>query len=165
MEIRAYIGASLLVVQACIALALIISLRRTRNTAGISLLSETAWVVAGLGWLAYGIATSSAVLVTSGTLAALGSGAVLVCLRGSIDTAHGRELTVAGGICATITFGLQFVTGLMTARENARIVSVPMPSRYNKQHARDPRTPQQYARPHAKPCIRYRVRPHLHGRA
>lgn len=217
MEIRAYIGLGLLVVQACIALALIVSLRRTRELAGISLVSETAWVVAGLGWLAYGAATSSAVLVASGALAALGSTAVLVCLRGSIDAKRGRELAAAGAICSAIAiaataiwgtgglgvflavfglmqflpqlhvsvrhiahrtgasvplagaalrtiytatwalyagawwlwdmqphemdwplavwgitgaiaFGLQFVTGLMTTRENARVVSVPMPS-------------------------------------
>lgn len=217
MEIRAYIGLGLLVVQACIALALIVSLRRTREPEGISLLSETAWVVAGLGWLAYGAATSSAVLVASGALAALGSTAVLVCLRGSIDAARGRELAAAGAICSVIAivataiwhasglgvflavfglvqflpqlyvsvrhilsrtgtsvplagaalrtlytatwalyagawwlwdmqpyemdwplavwgvtgalaFGLQFITGLMAVRENARVVSVPMPS-------------------------------------
>lgn len=218
MEIRAYIGLGLLVVQACIAFALIVSLRRTREPTGISLLSETAWVVAGLGWLAYGVATSSTVLVASGTLAALGSTAVLVCLRGSIDATRRRKLAATGAICAVlavaataiwhtaglgvflavfglvqflpqlyvsvrhilsrtganvplagaalrtcytatwalyagawwlwdmrpsdmdwplavwgatgaITFGLQFITGCMTARENARVVSVPMPSR------------------------------------
>lgn len=218
MEIRAYIGLGLLVVQACIALALVVSLRRTREPAGISLLSETAWVVAGLGWLAYGVATSSVVLVASGTLAALSSAAVLVCLRDSIDAKRRRELAAAGTICAAlaiaataiwhtpglgvflavfglvqflpqlhvsvrhilsrtgasvplagaalrtiytatwalyagawwlwdiqphemdwplavwgitgaVTFGLQFVTGLMTTRENARVVSVPMPSK------------------------------------
>lgn len=81
MEVRSVLGIALLVTQASIIIPLVVELSKTRSMRGISLTSESAWVVAGVGWSIYGYLTGSTTLVISGALATLGSAVVLALVR------------------------------------------------------------------------------------
>ena len=76
MEIRYILGIILLCIQAIIIIPLVIELRKTRSANGISIISETAWIIAGVGWSIYGYLTDSTTLIISGALATTGSAIV-----------------------------------------------------------------------------------------
>lgn len=76
MEIRYILGIILLCIQAIIIIPLAIELRKTRSSDGISVISETAWIIAGVGWSIYGYLTDSTTLIISGALATTGSAVV-----------------------------------------------------------------------------------------
>lgn len=76
MEPRDILGIILLLIQASIIVPLILELRTTRSSSGISILSETAWIIAGAGWSIYGYLTGSTTLIVSGALATVGSALV-----------------------------------------------------------------------------------------
>ena len=111
MDAREITGIALLVVQALIILPLIIELRRTRSAEGISITSEVAWVIAGVGWSIYGVLTGSTILVISGALATTGSLAVLLLTGRDVTTAVWRKVLILGAIFAaamalsTVFFG------------------------------------------------------------
>lgn len=86
MEPRDILGIILLLIQASIIIPLIIELRTTRSSSGISILSETAWIIAGTGWSLYGYLTGSTTLIVSGALATLGSALVYYFVYEDIDT-------------------------------------------------------------------------------
>ena len=73
MELRYILGIVLLCIQAIIIIPLAIELKETRSSDGISIISETAWIIAGVGWSIYGYLTGSTTLIISGALATLGS--------------------------------------------------------------------------------------------
>jgi uncharacterized protein with PQ loop repeat len=111
MDARELTGIALLVIQALIILPLIIELRRTRSAEGISITSEVAWVIAGVGWSIYGALTGSTILVISGALATAGSLAVLLLTGRDVTTDVWRKVAVLGAIFAvamalsTVFFG------------------------------------------------------------
>lgn len=111
MDAREITGIALLVVQALIILPLIIELRRTRSAEGISITSEMAWVIAGVGWSIYGALTGSTILIISGALATTGSLTVLLLTGRDVTTAVWRKVAVLGAIFAaamalsTVLFG------------------------------------------------------------
>lgn len=105
LEIRALFGVSLVVTQVALLVPLITRIRRARSSAGVSVQGEAIWVVAGAGWAAYGVATSSTILTVSGVAALIGSTAVLVYIRSALP--HSRvwiamlltaSALVAGGV-------------------------------------------------------------------
>lgn len=100
MDARAITGIALLVVQAVILLPLVIELRRTRSAEGISITSEMAWVIAGVGWSVYGGLTGSTILVISGALATAGSFTVLLLTGKDVDTAVWGKVTALGAVFA-----------------------------------------------------------------
>lgn len=100
MDARAITGIALLVVQALILLPLVIELRRTRSAEGISITSEVAWVIAGVGWSVYGGLTDSAILVISGALATAVSLMVLLLVGHDVDTVVRGKVTVLGAVFA-----------------------------------------------------------------
>ena len=55
MDARVITGTALVIVQAIILIPLVIELRRTRSAKGVSLTSEVAWIIAGVGWSLYGL--------------------------------------------------------------------------------------------------------------
>ena len=73
MEPRYILGIILLCIQMIIIIPLAIELRNTRSSDGISVISETAWIIAGAGWSLYGYLTGSITLIISGALATTGS--------------------------------------------------------------------------------------------
>lgn len=111
MDAREITGIALLVVQALIILPLVIELRRTRSAEGISITSEMAWVIAGVGWSVYGGLTGSTILIISGALATAGSLAVLLLIGRDVTTAVWRKVLILGAIFAaamalsTVFFG------------------------------------------------------------
>lgn len=102
MDAREITGIALLVVQALIILPLIIELRRTRSAEGISITSEMAWVIAGVGWSIYGVLTGSTILIISGALATTGSLVVLGLVARDVSTAVWRKVAVLGAIFAAV---------------------------------------------------------------
>lgn len=102
MDAREITGIALLVVQALIILPLIIELRRTRSAEGISITSEMAWVIAGVGWSIYGALTDSTILIISGALATAGSLSVLLLTGRDVTTDVWRKVTVLGAIFAAV---------------------------------------------------------------
>lgn len=111
MEPRAVLGVCLLVVQASILVPLVVELRRTRSAEGVSLISEVAWIVAGVGWSLYGALTGSVTLVISGALATTGSAAVWWLVRGAVPATDHRRVAGVGAVfaacmaAATAVFG------------------------------------------------------------
>lgn len=102
MDAREITGIALLIVQALIILPLIIELRRTRSAEGISITSEMAWVIAGVGWSIYGVLTGSTILVISGALATTGSLAVLLLTGRDVSAAVWRKVAVLGAVFAAV---------------------------------------------------------------
>lgn len=100
MEPRDVLGTVLLVVQASIIVPLIVELGRTRSAKGVSLVSEVAWVVAGVGWSIYGAMTGSTTLVISGALATLGSVAVCWLVRGDVERREASRVLLFGAMFA-----------------------------------------------------------------
>lgn len=67
-------GILLLAIQAFMIVAFVVGLaRRKGNPEGISLMTQTTWIVIGMGWLIYGIAVDSIVVLISGILGMTGS--------------------------------------------------------------------------------------------
>ena len=85
MEPRHILGIILLLIQASIIVPLILELRTTRSSSGISILSETAWIIAGAGWSLYGYLTGSSTLIISGALATVGSALVYYLVYTDVD--------------------------------------------------------------------------------
>lgn len=100
MDARNVLGIVLLCVQAIIVIPLVIELRRTRSAEGISITSEVAWIVAGMGWSLYGLMSGSSTLVASGFLATLGSTIVYGLVRRDV----GLDVRSCSGV-----FGLVFL--------------------------------------------------------
>ena len=100
MDARSILGMILLCVQAVIVIPLVIELRKTRSAEGISIMSEVAWIVAGMGWSLYGLMSGSPTLIVSGFLATLGSAVVYGLVRQDIE----NDVLQRTGV-----FGLGFV--------------------------------------------------------
>lgn len=92
MDARVITGTALVIVQAIILIPLVIELRRTRSAKGVSLTSEVAWIIAGVGWSLYGALTHNLTLVISGALATAGSMIVCVLVRRDVDRAEWERL-------------------------------------------------------------------------
>lgn len=99
LEIREAFGIALLLVQAGLAAPLIWRLVRSSDRRGYSLVGEAIWVAIGLGWLFYGIATSSVTIMISGMLAALTSAAISVLVV-SCERSHLRSALLLSGATA-----------------------------------------------------------------
>lgn len=135
------LGIVLLIVQAGLAIPMIIQLLRARDRSGISLTGEMIWIVAGAGWIAYGVATGAVAITISGALAMVTSSAITILIWRSAPGRHRTALTlsivtavflsaglvIAGlpGLSMTLAaFGLvqfvpQFVTSLSAVRSGA----------------------------------------------
>lgn len=105
MDARSVLGMVLLCIQAVIVIPLVIELRKTRSAEGISIMSEVAWIVAGMGWSLYGLMSGSPTLIVSGFLATLGSAVVYGLVRQDIenDVLHRTEVF---GLVFVIVMGL-----------------------------------------------------------
>lgn len=101
MDARSVLGIVLLCVQAIIIIPLAAELHKTRSAEGISVISEIAWIVAGMGWSLYGFMSGSDTLVVSGFLATLGSAVVYGFVRSDLHSSVRYRSAV---------FGLVFVT-------------------------------------------------------
>lgn len=102
MDARDITGVALLIVQAVIILPLVIELRRTRSAEGISITSEAAWVIAGVGWSVYGALTSSIILIFSGALATAGSLSVLILTGKDVGAVVWRKVSALGAVFAAV---------------------------------------------------------------
>ena len=112
MDARSMLGIVLLCVQAIIVIPLVIELRKTRSAEGISIMSEVAWIVAGMGWSLYGFMSGSSTLIVSGFLATLGSAIVYGLVRRGIenDVLHRTEVLglvfMAVMVLSAVLFGV-----------------------------------------------------------
>ena len=77
---RELFGLSLIAVQLLLAGPIILKLLRSRERKGFSLAGEIIWVAAGAGWALYGLLFDSTVLIISGSIAALTSGAISILI-------------------------------------------------------------------------------------
>lgn len=115
---RELFGVLMLIFQAGLIVPLAVELYRSKNGKGVSLLGETLWVVAGLGWIAYGALSGSLVLVASGALAFLGSAIVIFFTRAS-KTPSEMNLALAisalVGVLFLVSTLLWGVTGISVA--------------------------------------------------
>lgn len=111
MEIRHILGIVLLCIQAIIIIPLALELRKTRSSDGISVISETAWIIAGIGWSLYGYLTGSTTLIISGALATLGSALVYGLIYNDVAAKDNKASLIFGVIftavmlCTTVIFG------------------------------------------------------------
>lgn len=96
METRVVLGVALLAVQAAIIVPLAVELRKTRSARGISVISETAWIIAGVGWSIYGYLTGSVTLIASGALATLGSLTVYSLIFNDVEKEERNRSFVLG---------------------------------------------------------------------
>lgn len=109
----------LLITQATLAVPLVVKLMRSRQRTGFSLASESMWVVAGTGWLIYGIGAQSVVLMISGVLAALTSFLVVLLIFAS-SAGQYREsavlvaATIAGLILGSVIAGFAGLTAVLS---------------------------------------------------
>jgi hypothetical protein len=99
---RAVLGFTLLVIQASLALPLVVRVIRARNGVGISLAGESIWMVAGVGWAVYGGMSGSVALVGSGSIAAITSGLLSALLWPLLPEQRGPAL----GASAATALGL-----------------------------------------------------------
>lgn len=88
---RDLLGMVLLIIQTGLLVPLCIELLRSRSSKGISLLGETIWVSAGIGWMLYGVSTANKVIIASGCIAAVGSAMVTALILR--DTSRSSRLT------------------------------------------------------------------------
>lgn len=108
MDARSVLGIILLCVQAIIIIPLVIELRKTRSAEGISILSEVAWIIAGMGWSLYGLMSGSSTLVVSGFLATLGSAVVYGLVRRYVEAGI-RHRSRMFGLTFVVVMGLSAV--------------------------------------------------------
>lgn len=96
MEVRYVLGIVLLCIQAIIIIPLTLELRKTRSSDGISVISETAWIIAGAGWSLYGYLTGSTTLIISGALATTGSAVVYGLIHKDVATKDKKKSVIFG---------------------------------------------------------------------
>lgn len=108
MDIRAVLGIILLIVQASIIIPLVIELKKTRSSSGVSIISETAWIIAGIGWSLYGYLTGSTTLIISGALATIGSAIVYSLVYKDVDS-----ITKKRSLIVSIVFTLIMLLSTM----------------------------------------------------
>ncbi len=108
MYARSVLGIILLCVQAVIVIPLVIELKKTRSAEGISILSEVAWIIAGMGWSLYGLMSGSSTLVVSGFLATLGSAVVYGLVRRDVEV-RVRHRSGMFGLTFVVVMGLSAV--------------------------------------------------------
>ena len=107
---RETLGILLLLFQAALILPLTIELLRTRSGKGVSLLGEMLWVIAGIGWIAYGVLSNSVVLMISGSLAFLGSFIVSLLVWNN-KTTKDKKISVLSAFIVAVVFALSIVFG------------------------------------------------------
>lgn len=107
---RETLGILLLLFQAVLILPLAIELLRTRSGKGVSLLGEMLWVIAGIGWITYGVLSNSVVLMISGSLAFLGSLIVSVLIWNKKPLRE-KKVSVISAFLTGIVFALSIVFG------------------------------------------------------
>ena len=98
MDIRLITGTVLVIVQALIVLPLILELRKTTSAQGISIPSEVAWIIAGVGWSIYGALTQSTTLVISGALATTGSLLVCILVRSDVEPDTWKRIRIPAAV-------------------------------------------------------------------
>lgn len=109
---RDVLGVSLLIVQTVLVVPLVLKVIRARSADGMSLASEAIWVVAGIGWALYGHGTGSVTLIASGTIAAVGSGALTALMWRYKTSTEKRAAVVLVVITATGLFTPHVVAGV-----------------------------------------------------
>ncbi len=96
MDTQQILGIILLIIQFSIIIPLIIELKKTRSSKGISSISEVSWIIAGLGWSIYGFLIDSTTLIISGSLATTGSLIVMVLIIKDLDNNIKRKSFLFG---------------------------------------------------------------------
>lgn len=96
MVAQQILGIILLIIQFSIIIPLVVELGKTRSSQGISLISEVAWVIAGLGWSIYGFLISNITLIISGALATTGSLIVILLIRKDLNSNVKRKSSLFG---------------------------------------------------------------------
>lgn len=96
MDTQQILGIILLIIQFSIIIPLIIELKKTRSSKGISSISEVSWIIAGLGWSIYGFLIDSITLIISGALATTGSLIVMLLIRKDLDNNIKRKSFLFG---------------------------------------------------------------------
>lgn len=100
VDIQTYLGLGLLVVQATLAVVLLCELWRTRAAGSIAVLSELAWMVAGIGWVIYGIWTRGYIVAVSGAMGAACCITVCLLIKHSITRSEWQRYFVLVGVFA-----------------------------------------------------------------
>jgi hypothetical protein len=115
MNAHVILGLCLLAMQVILAVVLLCEIYRTRSAGGVAVLGELAWVIAGAGWVWYGLLSSHAVVAVSGVVAAVSSAVVCLLVRGDVSSRLWRQynLVVCVFALSMIVIGVIFgVTGL-----------------------------------------------------
>ncbi len=107
---RAVLGILLLLVQGVLIVPILVRVRRAQSSAGVSMVGELLWVVAGAGWAGYGFVSGSATLVVSGAIATLG-GAALVTLLWPYASSGARRGAVVAASGAAVVFAVAAARG------------------------------------------------------
>lgn len=115
MDTQVLLGLVLLGMQAALATVLLSELCTNRAAAGIAVLSELFWFVAGLGWAWYGAWTGGTIIGFSGALAAACCAAVCLLVRHGVTRPNWQRYAILAATfsCVMIVSGVVFgVTGL-----------------------------------------------------
>ena len=88
-----YLGLGLLAMQCWLALVVLREVWRSRSAASIAVLGELAWIVAGTGWVIYGIWAESYIVAVSGAVGVLCC--TVLCLLVRRDVVRGEWLRYA----------------------------------------------------------------------
>ena len=119
MDIRLFLGLSLLVMQATLAVVYVRELYAVRRSIGtsagaqsVAVLSELMWVVAATGWVWYGVWSHSAVLVASGSIGVIGSATVAWLVFNTLSQYQRRRYLLITAVFAVAMILSAVVWGL-----------------------------------------------------
>ena len=115
MNTQTVLGLCLLGVQVALAAVLLRELWRTHAGGSIAALGELFWMIAGIGWVWYGMWTGGTIVVISGALAALCCISVCLLIRHSITRREWQHYAVLSAVfaCAMVVSAIAFgVRGL-----------------------------------------------------
>lgn len=113
MHLQMVLGLRLLGVQIALAVVLLRELWRTRAGESVAVLGELFWMIAGIGWVWYGVWTGGTVVAISGALAAVCCISVCVLIRHGVSHSQWRRysaLSTAFAIAMVVSamaFGMQ----------------------------------------------------------
>ena len=110
MNIQLYLGLGLLAMQCWLALVVLREVWRSRSAASIAVLGELAWIVAGTGWVIYGIWAESYIVAVSGAVGVLCCTVLCLLVRSDVTRSECQRYAAVTALFA-LSMSLAVVVG------------------------------------------------------
>ena len=112
VNMQTVLGLCLLTMQIALAAVLLRELWRTRAADGVAVLGELAWVIAGAGWVWYGLWVHSYIVAISGAIAVMCCAIVCLLVRRGVTVGQWRRYGAISACFALVMIAVGVVFGV-----------------------------------------------------